>query len=64
MVLVKWSERMYVTCNKHLEQAIDDFVQVYEQPPDLYELEKVSFTEWITPKTCDYCDHIPIYLIV
>jgi len=55
---------MYVTCNKHLEEGIEDFVEVYEQPPDLYELEKVSFTEWVAPKTCDYCDRIPKYLVV
>ncbi|MDR5658867.1 CxxH/CxxC protein [Serpentinicella sp. ANB-PHB4] len=55
---------MYVICNKHLEDAIDDFVEVYEQPPDLYQLDKVTFTDWLAPKTCDYCDHVPKYLVV
>ncbi|SDL13704.1 CxxH/CxxC protein [Natronincola ferrireducens] len=55
---------MYVVCNEHLDVAIDEFVDVYEQPPDLYELEAVSFTDWMTPKTCDFCDHLPKYLIV
>ena len=55
---------MYVTCNKHLEEGIEDFVEVYEQPPDLYELDKVKFTEWVAPKTCDYCDRVPKYLVV
>ena len=55
---------MYVVCNKHLEEAIENFVDVYEQPPDLYKLEKVSFTDWMTPKCCDFCDKNPSYLIV
>ncbi|SET01259.1 CxxH/CxxC protein, BA_5709 family [Natronincola peptidivorans] len=55
---------MYVVCNEHLDNAIDDFVDVYEQPPDLYELGSVTFTEWDVPKTCDFCDHFPRYLVV
>ena len=27
---------MYVVCPEHLDQAIDEFVEVYEMPPDLY----------------------------
>ncbi|SNS53180.1 CxxH/CxxC protein, BA_5709 family [Anaerovirgula multivorans] len=55
---------MYVVCNEHLDNAIDDFVDVYEQPPDLYELEAVTFTDWTAPRCCDYCDHIPRFLVV
>lgn len=55
---------MYVVCKEHLTVAIDDFVDVYEQPPDLHELERISFTEWDTPSTCDYCDIKPVYLVV
>lgn len=55
---------MYVVCNEHLENAIEEFVDVYEQPPDLYELEVVKFTEWSAPKTCDFCDRVPRYLVV
>lgn len=55
---------MYVVCNKHLEDAIDEFVDVYEQPPDLYQLDQLSFTDWMTPKCCDYCSDAPKYLVV
>ena len=55
---------MYVVCNKHLEDAIEEFVETYEQPPDLYELEAVSFTDWMAPSTCNFCDHRPKYLVV
>jgi len=56
--------KMYVVCNQHLEDAIEEFVDTYEQPPDLYELEAVSFTDWMAPSTCHYCDHMPKYLVV
>jgi len=55
---------MYVVCGEHLEEAIEDFVDVYEQPPDIYELEKVSFTDWLTPNNCHRCDKTPKYLVV
>lgn len=55
---------MYVVCNEHLENAIKDFVQIYEQSPDIYELDKTSFTDWTSPHTCDYCDKVPKYLVV
>lgn len=55
---------VYVVCNDHLEEAIDDFLDVYDQSPDFYELDKISFTDWTTPNTCDYCDKKPKYLVV
>lgn len=55
---------MYVVCEQHLERAIDEFVEVYNGPPDLYLLEKVSFTDWTAPSTCDFCDMPPKYLVV
>jgi len=44
---------MFVVCEKHLEDAIEEFVEVYEQPPDIYKLDEVSFT-----------DEPPKYLVV
>lgn len=55
---------MYVVCSQHLDQAIDEFVEVYEMPPDLYKLEMVSFTDWTCPSTCDFCSNPPVYLVV
>ncbi|NLL41824.1 MAG: CxxH/CxxC protein [Firmicutes bacterium] len=55
---------MYVVCADHLEEAIDEFVEIYETPPDLYELERVSFTDWSAPSSCTFCDKPPIYLVV
>ena len=55
---------MYVVCNEHLEDALDEFVNDYEQSPDIYELDKVSFTDWASPHKCDHCNNPPRFLVV
>lgn len=55
---------MYVVCAEHLEQAIDEFVEIYEAPPDIYILQEVSFTDWTAPSTCNFCSRPPRYLVV
>ncbi|WIV12501.1 CxxH/CxxC protein [Proteiniborus sp. MB09-C3] len=55
---------MYVVCNDHLEIAIEEFVETYEQSPDIYELDQVSFTDWTSPHSCEFCDRHPKYLVV
>ncbi len=55
---------MYVVCDDHLDKAIDEFVEVYESPPDFYRLGEVSFTQWTAPQHCDFCARLPLYLIV
>ena len=55
---------MYVVCNDHLDMAIEEFVEAYEQSPDIYELNKVNFTDWTSPHICDFCDRQPKYLVV
>jgi CxxH/CxxC protein (TIGR04129 family) len=55
---------VYVVCDEHLDKAIDEFVEVYESPPDLYRLGEVSFTQWTAPQHCDFCARLPLFLIV
>lgn len=55
---------MYTVCPEHLEKAIDEFVDVYDSPPDLYMVGEVTFTDWAAPATCDFCDRAPKYLVV
>ncbi|WP_084296012.1 CxxH/CxxC protein [Desulfitibacter alkalitolerans] len=55
---------MYVVCDEHIEEAIDEFVEIYEMPPDIYLLDKVSFTDWTAPHRCDKCSNPPKYLVV
>lgn len=55
---------MYVVCDEHLERALDEFVEIYEMPPDLYELDEVSTTDWAAPSHCTFCSKAPRYLVV
>lgn len=55
---------MYAVCEEHLDKALEEFVEAYESPPDLYRLNEVSFTEWTTPSHCDFCPRLPLFLIV
>lgn len=55
---------VYVVCEEHLERALDEFVEIYEMPPDLYELEAVSLTDWAAPTCCTFCSKPPKYLVV
>ncbi|MDW7651700.1 MAG: CxxH/CxxC protein [Bacillota bacterium] len=54
---------MYVVCDAHIDQAIEEFVDIYESPPDLHRLDKVSFTDWTAPNYCDFCSRPPVYLV-
>lgn len=55
---------MYVVCKEHLERALDEFVEIYEACPDVHVLEKVSFTDWESPTSCDFCNKKPGFLVV
>ncbi|GIP40600.1 hypothetical protein J31TS4_38800 [Paenibacillus sp. J31TS4] len=57
---------MYVVCKEHVELAIDRFVDEYEDAPDLYDLEQVTFREWEPPACCEEknCSHGAQFLVV
>ncbi len=55
---------MFVVCRNHVEQAIDEFIDMHETPPDVYRLDSVSFTDWTVPKQCDRCGEAPEFLVV
>lgn len=55
---------MYVVCKDHLELAIDKFVDDYEEAPDIYELDKLSFSAWGPPAHCDECEAAPRFLVI
>lgn len=55
---------MYVVCLDHLDEAIDTFVEEYGASPDVYLLEKVKFTQWTAPETCQYCGQASVYLVL
>ncbi len=58
------SGKVYVVCMEHIEDAIDEFVVEFEQSPDIYELGKISFTDWESPDKCEFCEKKPRFLVV
>lgn len=55
---------MIVCCKEHMEIALDDFVEEYEDAPDVYKLTEVSFSAWTAPASCEFCDQEPDYILV
>lgn len=55
---------MFVVCKEHIEIAIDQFVDEYEEAPDIYDLKDVRFTAWEPPATCERCSNKPQFLVI
>jgi CxxH/CxxC protein (TIGR04129 family) len=55
---------VYVVCAEHLEEALDEFVEEYDAPPDVYLLDDISFTAWTAPATCERCKNAAKYLVI
>lgn len=55
---------MFVVCKEHVEIAIDEFVDEYEDAPDLVDLTEVAFAAWEPPAHCQFCAEAPRFLIV
>jgi CxxH/CxxC protein (TIGR04129 family) len=55
---------MHVVCKDHLEIAIDEFVDDYEEAPDIVDLQEVRFSEWDPPAHCEHCQGEARFLVV
>jgi CxxH/CxxC protein (TIGR04129 family) len=55
---------MYVVCKEHLDIAIDEFVDEFEDAPDLVDLTETRFSAWEPPAHCDFCKDPPRFLVV
>lgn len=55
---------MYIVCLEHLDLAIDDFVDEYEEAPDVVDLQEVRFINWDPPATCERCGQAARFLVV
>lgn len=55
---------MFVVCGKHIDRAIDQFVDEFEDAPDIYMLNEIRFTAWEAPEQCDFCPESPSYLVI
>jgi CxxH/CxxC protein (TIGR04129 family) len=57
-------ESLFIVCQEHLEQAIEEFVELYGASPDIHRLDEVTFTDWKAPETCQYCGEHSVYLVI
>lgn len=55
---------MFVVCEEHLDIAIDEFIDEYEDAPDLVDLERATFAAWQPPAHCERCERLAKYLVV
>lgn len=55
---------MYAVCKEHLEIAIDQFVDEYEEAPDIVDLQKTRFAKWEPPAHCEHCEAAVLFLVV
>ncbi|MEC0226764.1 MULTISPECIES: CxxH/CxxC protein [Paenibacillus] len=55
---------MYVVCKDHVEIAIDEFVDEYEEAPDIVDLAKTHFANWEPPTHCEHCKELARFLVV
>jgi CxxH/CxxC protein (TIGR04129 family) len=60
----EWGWLMFVVCKDHLELAIDQFVDEYEDAPDIVDLEVVKFSKWEPPAHCERCAEPARFLVV
>lgn len=55
---------MYVVCKEHVEKALEDFVDEYEDAPDVVDLKETEFSDWDPPAKCIYCEQHGEFLVV
>lgn len=55
---------MYTVCADHLDQALDEFLEVYGAAPDLFLLAALNCANWDAPDACDFCSRPPVYLVL
>ncbi|AHD04042.1 CxxH/CxxC protein [Paenibacillus larvae] len=55
---------MIVVCQEHLDIAIDEFLDEYEDAPDIVDLKTTQFPAWNPPAHCEMCDGEARYLVV
>lgn len=55
---------MFVCCMEHAEIAIEEFVNQFEEAPDIYQLKETHFSDWDPPQSCEWCEHSPVLLLV
>lgn len=64
--LAAGGDRFIVCAADQLEIALDDFVDEYEEAPDVYKIADVKqeLVDWEAPQACRYTGEPPVYILV
>lgn len=64
--LANGGDRFIACAADQLEVALDDFVDEYEEAPDVYKIDEVKqeLADWEAPHTCRYSKQPPVYILV
>ena len=55
---------MYCVCKACIEEAIEKFVDEFEDAPDMVDLKDTEFADWDPPRKCDLCEEKAEFLVV
>ncbi|GGN95067.1 CxxH/CxxC protein [Saccharibacillus kuerlensis] len=55
---------MYCVCKQHIENALEQFLDEYEEAPDLVNLKETEFSDWDPPVQCAHCEAPAEVLVV
>lgn len=55
---------MYCVCKACIEEAIENFVDEFEDAPDMVDLNETEFADWDPPRKCDLCEEAAVVLVV
>lgn len=54
---------MIFACEEHLERAIDEVAEKYQEPPDFYLLSQLEPEVTGSKEKCPYCGTEALYLV-
>lgn len=57
-------ERLEGACDEHLDMVIDDYINDYEESPDIYSVDDEDLEQELKVKKCKYCNEKAKYSIL
>lgn len=55
---------MFLACDEHLDLAIDEFTEKYQEPPDLYLVSQIKDRVLEEDSKCTFCDQKAVYAVI
>lgn len=54
---------MFLACNDHLDLAIDEFTEKYQEPPDLFLVTQIKNQVFLGDTKCSFCGEEAVYVV-